>query len=328
MWIVCAALLATLPMDLTLSTSPRHIYKENDGRDGHGKSESFVFRLIVRGSGTSRPKSAMLELRSKGRAVKSIHFSGEALQTIRETPSKVSADADARYALRFGFDEPVDEKIDTVAVRFDSDAGAASLDVPVADYAQRTKLIFPLRGDFIVVTGHVSAPDGHGERSQQFAYDVMPLGPHLELLRGDGTKNEDFIAFGSAVLAPAAGTVTYARNDVADNPASGNQDMEKLLALPDSPWGIAGNSVVIDHGNGEFSLLAHMKQGSVRVKKGDRVAQGQTIGLLGNSGATTGPHLHYHLMDGPTILRADGLPARFENTCQPMPKPGRYCDTH
>ena len=327
MGILCAALLAVLPLNLALSTSPRHIYKENDGRDGHGKRESFVFRLVVRDPhGAARPKAATVELRAQGRVVKSTRWSAEALQAIRETPSKYGDDADARYALRFSFDEPVDDKIDTVAVRLDTDGGGASLDVPVSEYAQKTKLVFPLRGDFIVVTGHVSAPAGHEERSQQFAYDVMALGPHLELLRGDGTKNEDFLVFGKEVIAPAAGTVVYARNDVADNPASGNQDFEKLLALPDPPWGIAGNCVVIDHGDGEWSLLAHMKRGSVRVKKGERVAQGQAIGLAGNSGATTGPHLHYHLMAGPTLLRSDGLPARFENTCHPIPKPGIYCD--
>ena len=134
------------------------------------------------------------------------------------------------------------------------------------------------------------------------------------------------MGFGKDVLAPAAGMVTYARDDVADNPSTGNQNLEKLLALADPPWGVGGNCVVIDHGNGEWSFLAHMRKGSVRVKKGDRVAQGQVVGQLGNSGATTGPHLHYHLMDGPTILVSDGLPARFENTSQPMPKPGVYCE--
>jgi murein DD-endopeptidase MepM/ murein hydrolase activator NlpD len=69
-----------------------------------------------------------------------------------------------------------------------------------------------------------------------------------------------------------------------------------------------------------------MRNGSVKVKKGDRVKAGEAIGQLGNSGATTGPHLHYHLMDGPRLLLSDGLPARFENTSQPMPKPGVYCE--
>jgi murein DD-endopeptidase MepM/ murein hydrolase activator NlpD len=202
----------------------------------------------------------------------------------------------------------------------------ASLEVPLAVYAQKTRLVFPLRGDFMVVTGHVSAPQGHEERSQLYAYDVVGLGSRLELLSGDGSKNEDFVGFGKEVRAPAAGIVAYARDDVADNPSTGNQDFDKLLLLPDPPWGIAGNCVVIDHDDGEWSLLAHMMKGSVKVKKGERVAQGQVIGRLGNSGATTGPHLHYHLMDGPRILVSDGLPAQFENTCQPMPKPGVYCE--
>ena len=61
------------------------------------------------------------------------------------------------------------------------------------------------------------------------------------------------------------------------------------------------------------------------VKAGDRVAQGAPLGKLGNSDETTGPRLHYPLMDGPKILVSDGLPALFENTCKPIPKPGVYC---
>ena len=316
------------PPPLSLSTSPRHVFKENDGRDGHGKTESFVFRVVVRAApeAAAEAQVATLELRSAQRVMKSLRLSGEALAAIREKPGKLSADADAAYLLRLGFDEPVAESIDNVLVRLETKNGTASLEVPVANYQQKTKLVFPLRGDFLVVTGHVSAPDGHQERSQQFAYDVVPLGPHLELLKGDGTKNDDFVGFGKDVIAPAPGTIVYARDDVADNPASGNQDFEKLLALPDPPWGVGGNCVVIDHGNGEWSFLAHMRKGSIKVKKGDRVKAGDVIGQLGNSGATTGPHLHYHLMDGPRLLLSDGLPSRFENTSQPMPKPGVYCE--
>jgi len=327
--LLLALLLAAAQPHVSISTSPRHVYKENDGRDLKGKTESFVFRLVVRGSDaqSAEPIGATVDLRAGARTVKSIRLSGEALAAIREKPGKHSADADALYSLKLAFDEPVAEKIDRVSIRLESAGSAESLDVPAAEYAQKTRLVFPLKGDFMVVTGHVSAPQGHEERSQVYAYDVVVLGPHLELLTGDGSKNEDFVGFGKEVLAPAAGVVTYARDDVADNPSTGNQDMEKLLALPDPPWGVGGNCVVIDHGNGEWSFLAHMKRGSVKVKKGDRVVQGQVVGQLGNSGATTGPHLHYHLMDGPKILLSDGLPARFENTCQPMPKPGVYCDT-
>jgi murein DD-endopeptidase MepM/ murein hydrolase activator NlpD len=325
--LVAASVSAAQP-DLSVSTSPRHVYKENDGRDLKGNTESFVFRLVVRAADAeaAEPIGATVDLRAGQRTVKSIRLSGDALASLREKLGKFSADADALYALRLGFNEPVAERIDHVAIRLDSKGSSASLDVPVTEYVQKTKLVFPLRGDFMVVTGHVTAPQGHQERSQLYAYDILGLGSHFELLTGDGSKNDDFVGFGKEVLAPAAGVVTYARDDVADNPSTGNQDFEKLLALADPPWGVGGNCVVIDHGNGEWSFLAHMRRGSLKVKKGDHVVQGQTVGQLGNSGATTGPHLHYHLMDGPRILVFDGLPARFENTCLPMPKPGVYCD--
>jgi murein DD-endopeptidase MepM/ murein hydrolase activator NlpD len=316
------------PPGLELSTSPRHVYKENDARDLKGKSESFLFRVVVRATDAeaAEPIRATVELRAGDRSVKTIELSSSALAAIREKPGQLSAEADALYSLRLAFDEPVAEGVDRVDIRLDSVGGSGSLRVPVADYVQKTKLRFPLRGDFLVVTGHATAPQGHEERSQVYAYDVVGLGPHLELLTGDGSKNEDFVGFGQEVLAPAAGVVSYARDDVDDNSSTGNQDFDALLALPDPPWAVGGNCVVIDHGNGEWSFLAHMRKGSVRVKAGDPVAQGQVLGQLGNSGATTGPHLHYHLMDGPKILVSDGLPARFDNTCQPMPKPGVYCD--
>jgi murein DD-endopeptidase MepM/ murein hydrolase activator NlpD len=72
-----------------------------------------------------------------------------------------------------------------------------------------------------------------------------------------------------------------------------------------------GNGVIVDHGNGEFSLLAHMQPGSLRVKVGDAVDANAVLGLVGNSGNTTEPHIHYHLMDGPDMARAEGLPVRF-----------------
>jgi murein DD-endopeptidase MepM/ murein hydrolase activator NlpD len=74
----------------------------------------------------------------------------------------------------------------------------------------------------------------------------------------------------------------------------------------------AGNHVVLDHGNGEFSLLAHLQKGSLRVKAGDTVKAGQPLGLCGNSGNTSEPHLHIHLQTGPEFPGAtEGLPMAF-----------------
>ena len=74
-----------------------------------------------------------------------------------------------------------------------------------------------------------------------------------------------------------------------------------------------GNHVIIDHGNGEFSFLCHLRNGSVKVKPGDKVTKGQEIARCGNSGNTSEPHLHYHLQATGKFGDGDGLPAQFRD---------------
>ena len=66
-------------------------------------------------------------------------------------------------------------------------------------------------------------------------------------------------------------------------------------------------------GKGRFAFYAHLQPGSVRVKVGDTVKTGQVLGLLGNSGNSDAPHLHFHIMDGPRPLSSNGLPYRFSS---------------
>jgi len=54
-----------------------------------------------------------------------------------------------------------------------------------------------------------------------------------------------------------------------------------------------------------------LQPGSRKVKPGDKVAAGQVLGLLGNSGNSDAPHLHFHVMDGPSPLKSNGLPYVF-----------------
>jgi murein DD-endopeptidase MepM/ murein hydrolase activator NlpD len=73
----------------------------------------------------------------------------------------------------------------------------------------------------------------------------------------------------------------------------------------------AGNHVVVDIGEGRYAFYAHMQPGSLKVKVGDKVVTGQVLGVLGNSGNTDAPHLHFHVMDGPSPLLSNGLPYVF-----------------
>ena len=86
---------------------------------------------------------------------------------------------------------------------------------------------------------------------------------------------------------------------------------------------LAGNCVIIDHGNSEYSVMMHMQPGSVTVRVGDRVATGQVIGRLGNSGSATGPHVHYELQSGPRLWQYQSLPFRFQNIDAPLHR-GEY----
>lgn len=68
----------------------------------------------------------------------------------------------------------------------------------------------------------------------------------------------------------------------------------RVLLTNSSGWGGGyGNYVVIDHGGGLTTLYAHMSV--VKVSPGDTVSQGTVIGVTGNTGASTGPHLHYEV---------------------------------
>ena len=115
------------------------------------------------------------------------------------------------------------------------------------------------------------------------------------------------------VLSPADGTVVYARNDVPDQKVPNVVNREIYASLPDPMSTIAGNNVLIEHGKGEYSSLGHLKHGSVRVKAGNRVRQGEVTGLIGSSGPSEHPHLHYQLMAGTHLHRSDGLHSRFDN---------------
>lgn len=175
-------------------------------------------------------------------------------------------------------------------------------EVPFADYETKTRLALPFHGEWSVVHGGLTAEqNAHaGNRNQRFAYDFWLADDTDARFRNDGRRCEDYLAFGQPVLAPGDGTVIQAIDGVEDNiPGRRN------------PYFVPGNLVVIDHQNGEYSFLGHFKQGSIRVQAGQRVKQGEPLGLCGNSGNSSEPHIHYHLANAPLMQDGDGLPARF-----------------
>jgi murein DD-endopeptidase MepM/ murein hydrolase activator NlpD len=169
------------------------------------------------------------------------------------------------------------------------------------DYRTKTALRLPFDGTWAVGWGGRTLADNHhaANREQRFAYDLLVArgdSTHAD----DGKRNSDYFCYGRPILAPGAGTIVIAHDGVAEN-VPGQMNAQE----------VAGNYVVIDHGNGEFSFLAHLIPGSLTVHAGDRVGAGQLLGKCGNSGQSSEPHLHYHLQTTANLLDGEGLPAQF-----------------
>ena len=138
-------------------------------------------------------------------------------------------------------------------------------------------------------------------KNEAFAVDWVRLrgGRFAE---GDGARNEQHLAFGAEVVAAAPGTVVAVRDGAPEGTPF------RLPTTLEGPGDYAGNKVVVQQGPGVFATYAHLQPGSIPVREGDRVATGQLLGRVGNTGNSFAPHLHFQLSDGPDLTTATSLP--------------------
>lgn len=175
-------------------------------------------------------------------------------------------------------------------------------DIPVPE-KHETELSLPYKGRWLVFWGGDTKELNihHDAPNQKYAFDFIGVNEDGKTHKGEGKANEDYFAFGREVLVPADGTVTDVIDGVRDNlPGSMN------------PYSALGNAVIIEHREGEVSVLAHLKLGSIKVKVGDKVKRGQVVALCGNSGNSSEPHLHYHLQNTPIIQDGTGIKCYFQ----------------
>ncbi|SDS03932.1 Peptidase family M23 [Paenibacillaceae bacterium GAS479] len=168
---------------------------------------------------------------------------------------------------------------------------------------------WPLPGEWFVFWGgeNVLLNYHYEHEAQRYSYDLIQVKDGFSY-KGDPLKNESYYAFGKNIIAPGDGSIVSVVNDIKDNEPVG-------VMNPNQP---AGNNVVIDHGDGEFSHLAHFKKGSATVKPGDKVKKGDVIGLVGNSGNSSEAHLHVQLSDGADLFKSRSININWEEGLKPL----------
>ncbi len=175
----------------------------------------------------------------------------------------------------------------------------------------------PVRGVWSVLNSPGSAVPSHGVRAygQTYAVDVLRRDPDAAFGWRDGFRRpERFDAFGEPVHAIADGTVVRAVDRWRDHLSRTSWPALVYLLTVETvrelgaPGAVVGNHVVIDHGNGVFSLVAHLRRRSLRVHPGQLVRAGDVLGEVGNSGNTSEPHVHVQLMDRARPTSAAGIP--------------------
>lgn len=143
--------------------------------------------------------------------------------------------------------------------------------------------------------------NGRVRIAQRYAVDWEQLDDASRIYAGPREQLASYTIYGKEAIAVADARVVSAIDGLPEQTPGKFPD---AISLDQAD----GNSVVLDLGDGRFALYGHFKRGSVRVRTGERVKRGQVLGLVGNSGNSLAPHLHFHVMDGPSPLDSNGLP--------------------
>ena len=173
----------------------------------------------------------------------------------------------------------------------------------------------PLRGDGWIVgngccsdfTSHRSAllgVNGGLHETERFAIDFIQVQPDGKLLTGPFDRLSSYPFFGDPILSATRGKVVRVVQNLPETQVTG--ELPPVTAAD-----AGGNFVVVRAAKGRFAFYAHMQPRSATVRVGQRVKVGQVLGRLGSTGNSNAPHLHFHMMDGPSPLGSNGIPYTF-----------------
>lgn len=235
--------------------------------------------------------------------------------------------------------EPTDFNVVAVAKDSSGNPTQATASAKVVQYKSRNQYIFPLQGSWYMQSVPRSVTSHHRWMPQtQFGIDCLKLDENGSPFKTDGKAAADYYAFGQPVLAAANGEVVKVINDVSQNwdvwfqrQGETEEQFEErsskyhLEEMKKDPYrAVTGNLVVIKHQGDEYSAYAHLKQGSVRVKPGDTVKQGQQIAEVGDTGDYYMAHLHFQISNSIDLFLSRSVPFEFMNLRKSQPELGYF----
>lgn len=228
-----------------------------------------------------------------------------AFDKLRQTPKRVIHRVFVHGEAKPGAREPT--ALDYLAAPYDISAGKPLVIGP------------PVRGDgWMAMNGccepgfpHRSAPgpwNGKLNNAQLFAIDWKRMNDRGAFYEGDRTSNDSYVDYGEPILAVADGIVVSTLDELEPNAPGLLPANDPVLAAQLTFDTVDGNHIVLKLAPHVYAFYAHLQKGTITVAKGDRVRQGQVIARLGNSGNANVSHLHFHLMDGASILGSNAVP--------------------
>ncbi|MEV0532037.1 M23 family metallopeptidase [Kitasatospora sp. NPDC050463] len=153
------------------------------------------------------------------------------------------------------------------------------------------------RRGFAPINGRFGVP-------QRFAIDWYRVGEQGQAWEGDPTQLTSYLSYRQPVVAAAGGRVVEVQDGVPENPPPVTPPVPPIEDT-------VGNHVTLEVAPGRYLLYGHLQPGSLNVREGDCVDPGQVLGLIGNSGNSTTPHLHFQVMTTAEFFPTDSPPFTF-----------------
>ncbi|HSE31381.1 MAG TPA: M23 family metallopeptidase [Pyrinomonadaceae bacterium] len=313
-----------VPIDATIPTPPV-LFK------GGGKTH-VVYELHVTNFSRGPSVLTRIEVIAPGKEKPLASYSGEELAARVVRPGIVATTTDEKLKLGAGL-RLVTLMWLTVDVATDAPSAIQHrLSFKVGDYPEELSVVTarssvvnnplvispPLRGsEWLAGNGPANTSahrramipvGGRAHIAQRFAIDFLQLNPDGRSFAGDQKDNKSYRCYGAEALAVADGVVVATKDGIPENVPGPTS-----RAVPITLETVGGNHIILDLGDGRFAFYAHLQPGSLRVKIGDRVRRGQVLALVGNSGNSTEPHLHFHISDANSPLGSEGLPYAFSS---------------